>query len=166
MGYPLWGTLIGLNKSGAAFLGIMNQPFTGERFWTTEHETQYRGPDGERILKTRPCPNLKDAILSTTDPGYFDAGFEKEKYEVLAGETRLNRFGGDCYAYCMLAAGNVDLVIEAGLKPFDIMALVPIVTRAGGMITTWSGGDPANGGRILATGDPVLHEKILKLLNE
>ena len=165
-GIPLWGTLIGLKKSGAPFLGLMNQPFTGERFWSTERETHYRGPDGERKLQTRSCPDLKDAILSTTDPGYFEAGFETEKYQSLAAGTRLNRFGGDCYAYCMLAAGNIDLVIETGLKPFDIMALIPIITRAGGMITSWTGGDASNGGRVLATGDPALHDKILKIISK
>ena len=166
MGYPTWGTLIGLKKAGAPFLGIMNQPFTGERYWSTDAGAHYSGPDGTKSLKTRKCDQIENAILATTDPGLFEDGFEKEKYEKVAARTKLNRYGSDCYAYCMLASGTCDLIVEAGLKPFDIMALIPIVTQAGGRITTWTGDDASDGGRILATGDPVLHDKVLKLLND
>ena len=78
---------------------------------------------------------------------------------------RLSRYGGDCYAYCMLAAGHVDLVIEAGLKSYDIAALVPIVTGAGGIVTTWDGKPAHHGGNIVAAGDPRVHEAAMKLLN-
>ena len=77
----------------------------------------------------------------------------------------LRRFGGDCYNYCLLAMGQIDLVVEARLKPFDIMPLVPIVERAGGVVTTWEGGDPSKGGRIVAAGDPALHAAALKILS-
>jgi myo-inositol-1(or 4)-monophosphatase len=79
--------------------------------------------------------------------------------------VRLSRYGGDCYAYCMLASGHVDLVIESGLKPYDIVALVPIIEGAGGIITDWQGGSAANGGAIIAAGDRRLHEQALKILN-
>jgi myo-inositol-1(or 4)-monophosphatase len=77
----------------------------------------------------------------------------------------MTRFGGDCYSYCLLAAGFVDAVIEAGLKTYDIVALIPIIERAGGRVTTWDGRPATKGGRVVATGDPALHERILKLLN-
>ena len=79
--------------------------------------------------------------------------------------TRLARYGGDCYSYCMLAGGHLDLVVETELKPYDIAALIPIVTGAGGIVTTWEGEPAQNGGRIIAAGDPRVHEEALKLLN-
>jgi myo-inositol-1(or 4)-monophosphatase len=79
--------------------------------------------------------------------------------------ARLARYGGDCYSYCMLAAGHLDLVVETELKPYDIAALIPIVTGAGGVVTTWDGAPAQNGGRIVAAGDPRVHEEALKLLN-
>ena len=90
---------------------------------------------------------------------------EREAYTKVEAAVRLPRFGGDCYSYCMLAAGHVDLVVEAGLKPYDIAPLIPIITGAGGVVTTWDGGDAALGGRILAAGDPRVHEAALTLLN-
>ena len=84
-------------------------------------------------------------------------------YEV-EKQVRLSRYGGDCYAYCMLAAGHVDLVVEAALQPYDIVALIPIVQGAGGVITTWDGEDAARGGAIVASGDKRVHEAALKLL--
>ena len=78
--------------------------------------------------------------------------------------VRLRRYGGDCYNYCLLAMGQIDLVVESGLKPFDILPLVPIVERAGGIVTTWDGGDPSRGGRIVAAGDPQAHAAALSVL--
>ena len=89
---------------------------------------------------------------------------ERAKFERVKARARLTRFGGDCYAYCLLAAGHIDLVIEAGLKPYDVMALIPIIERAGGRITTWDGSRPENGGRIIAAGDPGLHAAALEVL--
>ena len=79
--------------------------------------------------------------------------------------VRLTRYGGDCYSYCMLAAGHLDLVIETELKPYDIAALIPIITGAGGIVTTWEGKPAQGGGRIIAAGDPRVHEAAIKLLN-
>jgi myo-inositol-1(or 4)-monophosphatase len=78
--------------------------------------------------------------------------------------AQLSRYGGDCYAYCMVAAGYVDLVVEAGLKPHDVLPLIPIIEGAGGIVTSWDGGPATNGGRILAAGDKRVHEQALKLL--
>ncbi len=165
MGLPLWGTLIGLTQRGTPLLGMMHQPFTGERYWSTAEGARYRGPEGERQLRTRACTSLPEALLSTTSPDMFAPGDEMERFERLSRAARMRRYGGDCYSYCQLAAGHIDVIVEAGLKPYDIVALIPIVERAGGRITTWEGGDAAGGGRIVATGDPRLHEQVVKALS-
>jgi myo-inositol-1(or 4)-monophosphatase len=82
----------------------------------------------------------------------------------LKAKARMTRYGGDCYGYCLLAAGFVDVVVEAGLKPYDVVALVPIIERAGGRITTWTGAPATAGGRIVASGDARLHDQILTVL--
>lgn len=164
MGTPLWGTLIGLNENDTPYLGMMNQPFTGERFWSDEAASFYRGPDGARQLQTRKCSSLNDAILATTDPMLFTDSFEAERFATLRDTVKLTRYSADCYAYCLLAAGFVDIIIESGLHAYDIQPLIPIISRAGGQVTSWEGGDASTGGRILATGDKNLHEKALKLL--
>lgn len=164
MGQPLWGTLIGLTEAGTPLLGMMNQPYTGERFWSGETESFFsRGSETQKI-STRSCPALDQAILASTAPEIFD-DWELSRFEALTNSVRLRRFGGDCYNYCLLAMGQIDLVVEAGLKPFDIMPLVPIIERAGGRVTTWDGQPPSKGGRILAAGDPDLHEKAMAVLS-
>lgn len=162
-GVPLWGTLIGLMHNGRPALGMMAQPYIGERFFGDGESAGYRGPHGEGTLKTRRCADLADAILFTTTPALFDRD-ERPAYDAVERKVRLARYGTDCYGYCMLAAGQADLVIEAGLQSYDIVALVPIVEGAGGVVTTWTGGAPTDGGRIVASGDPALHEQVLREL--
>jgi myo-inositol-1(or 4)-monophosphatase len=162
-GIPVWGTLIGLLTKGTPTIGMMAQPFTGERFAGDGGSAWYTGPNGARPLKTRACTRLADAILSTTTPFLFD-DVEMPAYRRVESAARMARYGGDCYAYVMLAAGFIDVVIEAGLKPYDIVALIPVIEGAGGRVTTWDGGSAAGGGRIVATGDPRLHETVLKML--
>ena len=165
-GTPMWGTLIGLLHSGAPVLGLMDQPFTGERFWSDAKSAFRRESGGKaRRMRTRACSRLADALIMTTSPEMFEAGVEMDSFERIKKAARMTRYGGDCYAYCLLAAGFVDLVIEAGLKSYDVVALIPIVERAGGRMTTWDGRPATAGGRIVATGDPALHDKVLKLLN-
>jgi myo-inositol-1(or 4)-monophosphatase len=103
--------------------------------------------------------------MATTDPDLFAEGFERQRFEALRSRVRMTRYSGDCYAYCLLAAGHLDLVVEAGLKPHDIVALIPIVERAGGMITTWDGEPASAGGRIVAAGDADLHAAALEVLS-
>jgi histidinol phosphatase-like enzyme (inositol monophosphatase family) len=164
-GLPTWGTLIGLTRNGVPVRGLMHQPYLGERFTGDGRTARLRGPAGERTLRTRRCADLSQAVLATTDPRLFAAGEEADRFRAVEGRVRLSRYGADCYAYCMLAAGQIDLVIEAGLKPYDICALIPIIEGAGGRVTTWDGGPAAGGGRIVAAGDPRLHEAVLALLN-
>lgn len=166
IGAPTWGTLIGLLHEGAPVLGVMDQPFTGERFWSGRRGAQMRiGDDKPRRIRTRACSRIKDAVLMTTSPDLIPPGEETEAFLRVKAQARMTRYGGDCYAYCLLAAGFVDIVVEAGLNTYDVAALIPIVERAGGRMTTWDGGSAAQGGRILASGDPALHDKVLKLLN-
>ncbi len=164
IGYPIWGTLIGLTRFGESVFGMMHQPFTRERFTGDRQGAKYRGPAGERSLHVRTCANVSDAVMLTTSPQMFDDA-ERERFHRLEKKVRLPRFGGDCYAYCMLAAGHADLVVEAGLKPFDIVALIPIITGAGGIVTTWDGKPAESGGRIIAACDRRVHQQAMEILN-
>ncbi len=163
VGQPLWGTLIGLTRAGVPLLGLMDQPFTGERFWSGESEAYFRHEGTTRTMRTRLCPSLGEALLGASSPDLF-AGEDERRFAALTRAVRLRRFGGDCYNYCLLALGQIDLVAEAGLKPFDILPLIPIIERAGGVVSNWEGGDPREGGRILAAGDPRLHAAAVEVL--
>jgi histidinol phosphatase-like enzyme (inositol monophosphatase family) len=166
IGSPLWGTLIGVLKNGVPYFGLMDQPFTGERFWSGDRASYCSVRGGRPVrLKTRPCPRLEDAVLTSTHPDLFEGPERIAVLTELKNATRLTRYGGDCYGYCLLAAGHIDIIIETDLKPYDIVALVPIIERAGGQVTTWTGADASSGGNIIATGDARLHEAALKLIN-
>jgi histidinol phosphatase-like enzyme (inositol monophosphatase family) len=165
LGLPVWGTLIGLTRDGEPVLGLMDQPFTRERFWADGRGAYWRDPDGRRRkLRTRASPSLAEAMMTTTHPDLFAAGAERRGFETIKSRVRACRYGGDCYTYCLLAAGHIDLIVEAGLKPYDVTALVPIVERAGGVMTTWDGAPASRGGRIVAAGDPRLHAEAMKVL--
>ncbi|MGQ4273536.1 histidinol-phosphatase [Terrihabitans sp. B22-R8] len=163
-GLPTWGTLIGLLRHGAPVYGMMSQPFTKERFLGGSGTARTRGPLGERRLRTRSCAGLAEATLSSTSPRLF-AGDDLKAFEAVEAVARHTRYGGDCYAYCMLAAGQIDLVIEVGLKPYDIVALIPVIEGAGGIITGWDGGAAAGGGRVVAAGDKRVHAAVMEVLN-
>lgn len=163
-GIPLWGTLIGLTHKGSPRAGMMAQPYIGERFSGDTETAWVHGPRGRRQLATRTCERITDAVLFTTTPALFSET-ERPLYDRIEAAARLPRYGTDCYAYCMLAAGQADLVIESGLQPYDIVALAPIIEGAGGVITTWTGGSVMDGGRIVASGDARLHEQALEILS-
>ncbi len=166
LGLPTWGTLIGLVHGESPVFGMMNQPFTSERFWSGETAAMFRGPDGmEHSLKARKCPALAEAMFMTTAPELFKTDAERSGFEAIRAATRSTRYGGDCYAYCMLAAGHVDLVVEAGLQSYDISPLIPIIEGAGGVCTSWSGGSAARGGNVIAAGDARVHAAALEILN-
>ena len=140
-GMPAWGTLIALTRFGEPVFGMMNQPFIGERFTGDGGAAHYRGPAGDRDLRVRACAALAEAVMFTTSPLLMNKA-DRKAFGKVEAAVRLSRYGGDCYAYCMLAAGHVDLVIETELKPYDIVAMVPIITGAGGIVTTWENGPP------------------------
>jgi myo-inositol-1(or 4)-monophosphatase len=162
-GMPAWGTLIGLLRHGEPVFGMMSQPFTRERFNGDGAAARYRGPAGERALMVRPCEHLADAVLFTTSPRLMN-GADRTAFGRVEEAVRLSRYGGDCYAYCMLAAGHVDLVIETELKPYDVLPLIPIIAGAGGIITNWEGGSPNGGGRVVVAGDKRVHAAAMEML--
>jgi myo-inositol-1(or 4)-monophosphatase len=163
-GLPAWGTLIALTRRGEPIYGMMHQPFTREHFTGDGSAARYRGPAGDRALRVRPCAALREAVLLTTSPLLMrDA--DRLCFQRVEQAARLSRYGGDCYAYCMLAAGHIDLVIETELKPYDILALIPIVEGAGGVVTTWDNGPATDGGRIIAAGDKRVHAEAMRVLN-
>ena len=133
-GIPLWGTLVGLTEDGDAVAGMMAQPFTGELFHASGGKAWHERPGVKRRLATRKTVALAEATLCTTTPAMFRGG-QHDAYERLERSVRMSRYGTDCYGYAMLAAGQVDLVVEVGLQAYDIVALIPIIEAAGGMIT-------------------------------
>ncbi|PWR22580.1 histidinol-phosphatase [Zavarzinia aquatilis] len=160
-GLPTWGTLIALNDGREPVVGVMDQPFTGERYVGTEAGAFLGG----RKLSVRACPGIAHARLMTTSPHLFRTKESLAAFTRVADKAQMVRYGGDCYAYAMVASGHVDAVIETNLEPYDIQALIPIVRGAGGQITSWTGGDAQQGGSVVATGDKRLHAEILALLN-
>jgi histidinol phosphatase-like enzyme (inositol monophosphatase family) len=164
LGLPTWGTLIGLQYQGQPLIGVMDQPFTGERFWNDARAAWHRGPRGLQRCETRRCSSLDSALLTATTPDMF-AGEDEVRFNRLTKSVRMRRFGGDCYSYCMLALGHVDIVAEASLKPFDIAPLIPIVEKAGGVVASWNGGPAREGGRCIACGDPSLLPSALTVLS-
>lgn len=162
-GVPVWGTLVGLTVDGDAVAGLMSQPFTGELYYANASGSHYEGSGGPRKLATRKTTQLSEAILFTTTPSLFQ-GDMRSNYDDLERQVRLARYGTDCYAFAMLAAGNIDIVTDPGLKPYDIVALIPIIEKAGGVITTFDGRPAEQGGDILAAATPELHAAAMTAL--
>ena len=162
-GMVAWGTLIGLMRFGDPVYGMMHQPFTRERFVGDGGAARYRGPAGDRDLRVRACEGLSDALMFTTSPLLMNES-DRERFRRVENAVRLSRYGGDCYAYCMLAAGHIDLIVETELKPHDVVALIPIISGAGGIITTWDNGPAQNGGRVVVAGDARVHAAALEML--
>lgn len=163
-GAPTWGVLIGVRDETRALYGMVCQPFTGERFEGGGAAAHWSRDGGApRRLATRATGRLSEAILMSTFPEIGSAA-EHAAFARVAGRARLTRYGLDCYAYALLAHGAVDVVIEAGLQSYDIVAPAALIEAAGGVVTTWQGGSPLEGGCILATANPALHEAALDLL--
>ncbi len=162
-GTPTWGVLIAVTDAAGPFHGLIDQPHIGERFEGGLGTARLTGPRGETPLRTAPTKDLADAILYSTFPEIGTAG-ERRAFEQVARRCRLVRFGLDCYAYGLLAAGHVDLVIEAGLKPYDIQAPIAVIEAAGGIVTDWEGRPAHGGGRVLAAANTALHAAALAVL--
>lgn len=161
-----WGTLIALEQDGRRLLGIIDQPVLHERFVGHSGTTEHISPTGRERLKTRACTALSQAAVSTTHPwGYFDAA-QRDAFETLARQARMSYFGGDCYAYALLAMGHVDLIVEASLKAWDVAPLVPIIENAGGVVSDWKGNALGAGGHIIAAGDARVHAEAVKILED
>ncbi|MCC1493681.1 histidinol-phosphatase [Cognatishimia sp. F0-27] len=163
-GTPTWGVLIALSDDSGPRFGIVDQPYTCERFFGGLGEASWCGPHGSGALATRDTARLEDAVLFTTFP---EVGTESDAagFRRVAQHARLTRYGMDCYAYALLAAGQIDLVIEAGLNPYDIHAPIAVIEAAGGIVTDWQGGPAHGGGRVVAAANAEIHARALDRLN-
>lgn len=166
LGQMHWATLIALNDGECVVAGVAHQPYVGETFVATAGGiAEWRRGGERRTLSTRRCHGVGDAVLACTDPKMFKAESERAAFDRVSERARLTRWGGDCYAYCLLAMGLIDVVIESSLHAYDVQALIPIIESAGGVITTWDGAPCEEGGKVVACGDPALHPKVLELLS-
>ena len=166
-GVPVWGTLIGLTLEGRAIAGLMAQPFTGEIYLSLPGEAGYFRGGQHLPLKTSPVTELAQAKLTTTSPDMFvrpGRDFSKQ-WDAINTRVLTTRYGLDCYGYALLAAGHIDLVLEAGLKDVDIAPLIPLIVNAGGVITTWDGGAAEQGGNCVAAATAELHAAAMAVLN-
>lgn len=162
-GTPTWGVLIAVGPESGPILGVIDQPYIGERFLGCGGTAQFTGPHSSGLIRTRSQRDLNEATLFTTYP---EVGTNKDRacFEAVAAKVRLVRYGMDCYAYALLAAGQIDLVIEAGLNSYDIQAPIALIEAAGGLVTDWDGKPAHNGGRALAAANPEIHQAALKIL--
>ncbi|MEQ1902057.1 MAG: histidinol-phosphatase [Devosia sp.] len=164
-GVPVWGTLVGLMRDGKAIAGMMAQPFTGETWMGLGGEALYRHGGRVESIRTSGLKDLSRAKMSATSPDIFEQTGTWDIFNRLRGRVLQCRWGLDCYGYCLVAAGHLDLVVEAGLKNVDIAPLVPIIEAAGGVVTTWAGEPPEKGGNIIASATRELHEAAMAVLN-
>ncbi len=160
-GLPVFGTLIALLHKGVPVLGVIDQPISKERWLGHGGRATLNG----QPIKVRACPSLDKAYMYSTAPQMF-GGATAARHQALAEKTKLFRWGGDCYAYGLLAAGHVDLVVENSLKLYDFAALVPVIKGAGGLITDWKGRelDMNSDGSVIAAGDPAVHGAARQIL--
>ena len=164
-GTPTWGVLVAVMDETGPRMGLVDQPYIGERFFGGFGDVFVEGPQGRAPLKTRPARGLGEAILFTTFPevGTPDEG---RAFHELAGQVLLTRYGMDCYGYALVAAGQVDLVVEAGLAAYDIQGPQAVVEAAGGVVTDWQGGPAHMGGRVIAAANAEIHAAALQVLSK
>lgn len=153
-GLPLWCTLIGLRHEGLPVLGSIGQSYLGELYIGDRGGSRLISRGSAKPLRVRPCASLANAIIATTDPEYCFTDMERDAWRQVRAASRLARLGCDAYAYAMVAAGTLDLVVEAGLKSWDIEAAIPVIAGAGGITTDWQGNPVGKlGGQIVIAGD-------------
>jgi len=162
-GTPTWGVLIAVGDENGPCLGVIDQPYIGERFVGGFGNAWVEGPRGRADLRTRAPRPLDQAILFTTFPEVGNA-VEGRAFRAVSQQARLTRYGMDCYAYALIAAGQIDLVIEAGLHSYDVQAPIAVIEAAGGLMTDWTGAPVHQGGRVLAAANPEIHAQALALL--
>lgn len=163
-GAPTWGVLVAVGDASGPRYGIIDQPFIGERFEGGFGRSEVSGPLGRKALRCRPPRPLSEAILYSTFPEVGTA-YEGAAFRRVAGQMRLVRYGTDCYGYALVAAGQIDLVIEAGLQPYDVHAPMAVVEAAGGIVTDWQGRRNPQGGQVIAAANAEVHRAALDLLN-
>lgn len=170
-GRPIFGALIALCRDGRPVLGIIEAAALGERWiGVAGQPTRHRVPGKPpAVVRTRPCPSLEAAALYCTSPLMFDETTEFPLFERVRRAVKLPLYGGDCYAYGLVASGYADLVVEAALKVYDWAALVPVLEGSGGKVTDWAGRPldlTTASGRVLAAGDARVHTAASRLLSE
>ena len=163
-GTPTWGVLIAVSDENGPIYGIIDQPYIGERFIGGFGRAEMTGPLGRRPLKTRIPRPLSEAILFTTFP---EVGTPEDgaAFARVKAKARLTRYGTDCYAYALIAVGQIDLVIEAGLLAYDVQAPIAVIKAAGGVVTDWQGRPCHMGGRVIAAANREIHAEALAVLN-
>jgi myo-inositol-1(or 4)-monophosphatase len=165
-GMPLWGTLISLSENGNIILGLADIPALDERYIGYEKKS-YKIINGKKTnLKVRNNKEISDSILNTTSPYLFANKNDQSSFERLSKMVKLTRLGGDCYSYCLLADGHVDIVVESGLNPWDIRALEPIIVNAGGVLKTWDNKKIFNGGSVIACANNKIFNQCRTILNK
>ena len=162
-GTPTWGVLISVADDTGPRYGLIDQPYIRERFEGGLGRAEVNGPMGRRVLKTRAARPLSEAILFSTFPEVGTAT-DAAAFRTVAGRAKLVRYGTDCYAYALIAAGQIDLVIEAGLQAYDVQAPIAVIEAAGGVVTDWHGRPCHQGGHVLAAANPAIHAEALALL--
>jgi myo-inositol-1(or 4)-monophosphatase len=162
-GVPTWGTLIGLLYQDQPFLGMMAQPFVGERFWGDNKQSWHQDKFGNiQAMQSRKCDAVENAFMMSSTPDMFITDEEKKIFSHLQKKVTHARFGSDCYAYMMLSLGHIDMVCEASLAIYDIAPLIPIMRGAGGIVTDWSGDHSTLKGQFIAACDEKLHKLVLE----
>ena len=162
-GTPTWGVLIAVSDAEGPVFGIIDQPYIRERFAGGLGVAECVGPMGRSALKARPARPLSDAILFSTFPEVGTAD-EGAAFRRLVPQVKLTRYGTDCYAYALIAAGQIDLVVEAGLQAYDVQAPIAVIEAAGGIVTDWTGKPVHQGGRVLAAANRTVHAAALAVL--
>jgi histidinol phosphatase-like enzyme (inositol monophosphatase family) len=163
-GTPTWGVLIAVSDETGPIYGLIDQPYIGERFAGGLGRAEMTGPLGRRALKTRPPRPLAEAILFSTFPEVGTAE-EGAAFNRVKSRARLTRYGTDCYGYALVALGQIDLVIEAGLQAYDVQGPIAVIEAAGGLVTDWQGNPCPMGGRVIAAANREIHAEALALLN-
>ena len=164
IGLPTWTTLIGLYQNGEPKLGVMYQPFIGDMFYGNPNGAWQSHNNHVEKLRVSRCSTLNQAMLGTTTPHLYK-GKDREGFDTLRHAVKMTRYGGDAYFFSLMAAGHLDIAMDAGLQVYDIAALLPIMRGAGATVGTWTGKNPHDGGHILATATPELFDQARAIMN-
>ena len=165
-GVPTWGVLLGLQDNDRCVGGIMHQPYLGETFFAVNGAAWMSHHSENMLLHSNQEVSLEQARLYCTHPDMFSHKSDLEAFQRVATATRLMLYGGDCYSYCMLAMGQIDLVIEGSLQPYDIIPLIPIIEGSGGVVTDIYGNCPLEGGLVIAAANKKLHQQAMELMHQ